>query len=191
MRPHHTKSKGDLGLLHAMADLAEKGWGILVPMTEHEAFDLVAYRGTTFVRVQVKYRAAVDGFIAVPFSSCWADRHGVHKLLMDKEVVDLVCVYCPDTKQCYYIDPKRHPRSVQLRIEPPKNGQKKNIHEAARYTQLPFGPLAQLDESKALLKLRPLVRTQQGSRSRRKGRRRGRACEAPLTGWAWRPLAGT
>ena len=27
-----------------MADLTAKGWAILVPLTEHEAFDLVAYR---------------------------------------------------------------------------------------------------------------------------------------------------
>jgi len=48
MRYHHTKNKGDLGLVQAMADLAEKGWSILVPLTEHEAFDLVAHRDGRF-----------------------------------------------------------------------------------------------------------------------------------------------
>jgi hypothetical protein len=61
MRYHHTKNKGDLGLVQAMADLTAKGWAILVPLTEHEAFDLVAYRDGRFLRVQVKYRSAVKG----------------------------------------------------------------------------------------------------------------------------------
>jgi len=123
-----------------MADLGMKGWGILVPVTEHEAFDLVAYRDDTFLRIQVKYRTAVDGCIIVPFRSCWADRHGVHTLAMNKEIVDLVCVYCPDTDRCYYIDPKQHRGTVQLRLTPTRNRQKKRIMLAEQFTELPLAP---------------------------------------------------
>ena len=55
MRIHRTKTKGDLGVLHAQLDLAEKGFGVLAPLTEHEAFDLVAYRGNRFLRIAVIY----------------------------------------------------------------------------------------------------------------------------------------
>jgi hypothetical protein len=140
MRRHHTKNKGDLGLLHAQLDLAEKGYGVLVPLTEHEAFDLVAYRANRFYRIQVKYRAAVDGFISVPFRSSWADRHGVHTLRMDKSSVDLVCAYCPDTRRCYYIDPRRHGNSVTLRITPTRNGQSKGVLLAEHFTEIPEAP---------------------------------------------------
>src|SRR5882672_11186915 len=146
MRLHHTKSKGDVGLLHALADLGEKGWGVLLPLTEHETFDLVAYREDKFLRVQVKYRAAVNGTIMITFTSSWADRHGTHTLLMDKSTVDLVCVYCPDTRQCYYIDPKRYGRTIMLRLRPTRNGQHKNIHLADDFTHVPFDPLAQVDQ---------------------------------------------
>src|SRR5689334_6774220 len=125
MRRHHTKNKGDLGVFHAKVDLVEKGYGVLMPLTEHEAFDLVAYRDGQFWRIQVKYRAAVKGAIYLPFRSCWADRHGVHTVHMDKDSVDLVCIYCPDTRRCYYIDPRRHGGSVHLRISPTRNGQSK------------------------------------------------------------------
>jgi len=57
MRPHHTKDKGDLGVAHAIADLADQGFVVLTALCEHAPFDLVAYRDGTFVRVQVKYRA--------------------------------------------------------------------------------------------------------------------------------------
>jgi hypothetical protein len=53
---HHTKSKGDLGVLKAQVDLYEKGYMILHPQTEHAPFDLVVYKDKNFKRVQVKYR---------------------------------------------------------------------------------------------------------------------------------------
>jgi hypothetical protein len=174
VRIHHTKNKGDIGLVHAIADLTDKGWGVLLPVTEHEAFDLVAYRRDLFVRVQAKYRAMTNGCVAVPFVTCWADRNGVHRLAMDKNVVDLICVYCPDTKQCYYIDPTRYGSGVQLRIEEPRNGQGKYVHRATEFTD----PLAQLDKSNSLLRNGPQVRVLQGSRKHR-------AREAVHHGWPW------
>ena len=41
---HHTKQKGDLGVLKAQVDLFEQGFTILAPLTEHSPFNLVAYR---------------------------------------------------------------------------------------------------------------------------------------------------
>jgi len=136
MRAHHTKNKGDLGLLRAQLDLAEKGFGILVPLTEHEAFDLVAYKGGAFYRIQVKYRAAVRGVISVPFSTSWADRHGVHCAPIDKANVDYVCLYCPDTTHCYYVDPKLFGGRVTLRITPTRNNQAKGVLWADDFREL-------------------------------------------------------
>lgn len=144
MRAHHTKNKGDLAVLHAQVDLAEKGYRILLPLTEHEYFDLVAYKDSRFIRIQVKYRTAKDGVINVSFKSWWADRHGCHKLLMDKDMVDLVCVYCPNTRRCYYIDPRRYGQRACLRLEPVKNGQRKRVSLADDFIEIP-DPLAQLD----------------------------------------------
>lgn len=118
----------------------KKGYGILLPMTEHEAFDLVAYRGETFLRVQVKYRRAKNGAISVPFQSSWADRNGNHTVNMDKTAVDLVCVYCPDTDGCYYIDPKRFRVSLKLRICETRNGQTKGVWFAKDFTEIPSAP---------------------------------------------------
>src|SRR5262245_45858418 len=44
--------------------------------------------------------------IHFPLSACWADRRGVHTMPIDRDAIDLVCMYCPDTKTCYYVDPK-------------------------------------------------------------------------------------
>jgi hypothetical protein len=135
---HHTKEKGDLGVLKAQLDLYEQGFVILTPMTEHAPFDLVAYRAGEFIRVQVKYKS-VDklGGMTVHFRSSWTDKAGTHTRQVNKEDVDLYCVYCPDTDNCYYLDPKEFNRSVTLRVEAPKNNQSKNIKLASDYRGVP------------------------------------------------------
>lgn len=137
MRPHHTKNKGDLGVLHTKVDLAEKGYILLQPLSEHAPFDLVAYKDGRFLRVQVKYRAAVNGGIPLGLTSQWADRHGTHKVPIDKRSIDLLCIYCPDTKRCYYLDPLTVQLDVRLRIEPTRNGQSKRIRWANDLTEIP------------------------------------------------------
>src|SRR5690349_6859176 len=116
MGAHHTKDKGDLGVAKAHADLAAKGWTVLFPSTEHAPFDLVAYRDGRFLRVQVKYRSAHRGALEVRFRSNWTDRNGMKHVPVDKTTIDLLCIYCPDTDACYYVDPWQHRASVTIRV---------------------------------------------------------------------------
>ena len=137
MAPHHTKDKGDLGTAKAYADLVSKGYTVLFSATEHAAFDLVSYRDGQFVRVQVKYRSARTGSISVQFRSVWADRNGTHMKPSDKSEVDVVCIYCPETDECYYLRPADHRQSVTLRVAPSKNGQQRGVLPAETYRALP------------------------------------------------------
>ena len=118
-----------------------------MPLTEHEAFDLVAYRGRRFWRVQVRYRAAVRGRIDLRFRTSWADGHGSHNLAMDKESVDVICVYCPDTKLCYYVDPRRFSKGVTLRISPSANNQEKGVVWAKDFLRFPERPLSSVERA--------------------------------------------
>jgi hypothetical protein len=135
---HHTKDKGDLGVAHAIGDLADQGFVVLVALTEHAPFDLVGYRAETFVRVQVKYRAlSANGTIEVQFRSTWSDSKGRHVRVLNKEDIDVICVYCPDTRTCYYIDPKQFGRSVTLRVTPSRNRQERRVSPAAAFREVP------------------------------------------------------
>ena len=135
---HHTKSKGDLGVLKAQLDLFEQGFTVFVPLTEHCPFDLVAYRGGEFRRVQVKYRAIdKSGKIDVKFSTCWTDKEGTHTVPVDKTEIDVYCVYCPDTDDCYYLDPAKFGSTASLRVERPKNSQSKRVNFAADFRRVP------------------------------------------------------
>ena len=138
MASHHTKDKGDLGVLKAQVDLFEQGFTVLVPQTEHCPFDLVAYGDGRFERVQVKYRA-MDKFgkLGVKFSTCWTDKRGTHTSPVDKYEVDLYCIYCPDTVECYYLRPEKFGSNASLRVKAPKNGQLKRVNFAADHRRVP------------------------------------------------------
>lgn len=137
MKIHHTKHKGDLGVAKAYCDLVEKGFLILFPSTEHAPFDLVAYDGDRFVRIQVKYRRAVKGSVSVRLESWWADKNGSHGRPIDKNQIDVLCVYCPDTDSCYYFKPEDVRRHFSIRITAPKNNQSKGINMAEKFTRVP------------------------------------------------------
>lgn len=134
---HHTKDKGDIGVLKAMADLGQKGWIIMNPLTEHAPFDLVAYKDSKFIRVQVKYRELKDGSVRVRLASTWNDIHGRHVVPMNKEEVDIVCVYCPGTNECYYLPTKELEENLTIRIADSKNNQKKRVRFSKDLQEVP------------------------------------------------------
>ena len=137
MKIHHTKNKGDLGVAKAHCDLVEKGYIVMFPTTEHAPFDLVAYDGTNFVRIQVKYRKAVKGSVQIRLESWWADKNGSHGVPIDKNQVDVFCVFCPDTDRCYYFRPENMHLHFSIRIAAPKNNQRKRVNLAENFTRVP------------------------------------------------------
>ncbi len=133
---HHTKEKGDLGVLKAQADLAERGYIVCSPLTEHASFDIAIYRDGRFTRVQVKYVTAKNGVIKADFRSRWSDSHGAYVKAPDKSEVDLYCIYCPETNRCYYVRPEEIGKGITLRLESPKI-KAKNIRIAHDYQNIP------------------------------------------------------
>jgi hypothetical protein len=140
MPGHHTKDKGDLGVAKAFADLVGKGYLVLFPATEHAPFDLVAYLDGRFTTVQVKYRTMKAGKVFVDFRSIWSDRHGAHKKLVDKAAIDVLCVYVPDTDECYYVRPSDFGQSVTLRVTPSRNNQQVGVLPVTGLRDLPVAP---------------------------------------------------
>jgi len=48
-----------------------------------------------------------------------------------------VCIYCPETDECYYIRPGAHGASVTLRIAPSRNGQQAGVLDATAFREMP------------------------------------------------------
>jgi hypothetical protein len=137
MIKHHTKNKGDIGVLKVKVDLATKGYAVGSLETEHYPFDVISYKDKQFRRIQVKYKEARKGAITVHFKSYWSDKHGTHSKPVDKTEIDLYAVYCPDTDCCYYFNPEDFNKSVTLRVDTPLNNQLAKIHLADDYREVP------------------------------------------------------
>lgn len=139
MKKHHTKDKGDLGVLKAQVDLAEKGWLSLRPQSEHAPFDLVIYKDGNFKRVQVKFRSLNKvGQLAVKFQTYWSNKKGTNRVDQDKSEIDILCIYCPNIDKCAYISIKEVVgKDIILRVETPKNNQKANVKMFFDYCRVP------------------------------------------------------
>mgnify|MGYP006288098671 CR=1 FL=1 len=138
MFSHHTKSKGDLGVLKVKLDLVEQGFMLLNPETEHAPFDLVIYKDHSFRTVQVKYRSLNRrGTLQIAFRSCYCNTQGTLFKEVPKDVIDIYAVYCPDVDRCYYFDPKLFNKSITLRVDTPSNNQKQGIHLAEMFEKVP------------------------------------------------------
>ena len=138
MFDHHTKNKGDLGVLKAKLDLYEQGFLILNPETEHAPFDLVIYKDGIYRSVQVKYRSLNKrGTLEVAFRSSYCDTNGVVTKAVDKQQIDIYAVYCPETDKCYYFDPRKFNKSIALRVDTPRNQQRNGIRFAENFRKVP------------------------------------------------------
>lgn len=134
---HHTKEKGDLAVLKAQVDLFEKGYIVATPLTEHAPFDLIVYKEGVCKTIQVKYRS-IDKFgkLNIKFANTYSDSRGVHIKQIDKNLIDVYCIYCPQTEKCYYFDPKKFKKHACFRVTSSKNNQQKNVNYLVNYTEM-------------------------------------------------------
>ncbi len=138
MFKHHTKNKGDLGVLKVKLDLFEKGFLILNPETEHAPFDLVIYKNGVYKSVQVKYRSLNKrGTLEIAFRSTYCNTNGLVVKPVKTEVIDIYAIYCPDTDECYYFNPQQQNKSIALRVNTSRNNQQQGIHYAEDYREVP------------------------------------------------------
>ena len=92
-------------------------------------------------------------------SSFWADRHGVHSVPLDRNSIDCLCIYCPDTHACYYVDPRATAvKTICLRIDATRNNVKKRVVWAKDFTEIPATVLGVSAGPGTPLERTPLVR---------------------------------
>ena len=132
---HHTKNKGDIGVLRVMADLLDHNIHSCLPVSEHLPFDLIAvYPDGRLKRVSVKYRGVSSrGILQIPLASCYSTSKGARTVKINKAMIDMLAVYCPDTKEVYYLNPADFGEDISLRVLPSKNNQSNGVHYAKNY----------------------------------------------------------
>jgi hypothetical protein len=114
-----------------MADIT-----VLVPFGENTRYDLVIDDGMRFARIQCKTGRLRQG--AIRFNTCSTYGHhqrpGKARRGYDGEI-DFFVVFCPDNGGVYLvpIDELRARTEGALRVEPSRNGQRRNIRSASSY----------------------------------------------------------
>jgi hypothetical protein len=132
----HPKEVGDRTTLAVMAGLREAGYALYVPFGENTRVDLVIDDGEQLARVQCKTGRLRTG--AIRFNACSTYAHHPNPKVIRRDYVgqiDFWGIYCPETGGVYLV-PIRDAslrRQGALRVDTPRNNQRRGIRLAARY----------------------------------------------------------
>lgn len=132
----HPKDVGDRSMLAIMAVLREEGVAMYVPFGENTRTDLIIEDGDRLARVQCKTGRLRGGAVRFSTCSCYGHHRNPERARRDYQgQVDAFAVYCPETGGVYVVPIEDLPVRVlaALRIDPPRNGQRKRIRFAADY----------------------------------------------------------
>lgn len=140
--PNHKGNVAELAIAKEAADL---GLSVLKPLTEHERYDLVLGIGDRLLRVQCKWANRKGDVIPIKLSSSRRTAHGYARRRYSAAEVDAIGAYCAEVDRCFLIPIDRVDGqwTVQLRLGPPRNGQRAALHFADDYR---LGAVAQLAE---------------------------------------------
>lgn len=116
MKKHHTKDKGDLAVAKCAVDLTTKGYVVLSPLfSEHQKFDLVAYKNNIFYKIQVKYSS---GGVCLS-KIIWSSKSAIHSISYEDTDFDYYCLYLKEKDVCIY--PSIKFKGKTIHCSPPYN----------------------------------------------------------------------
>ena len=130
-------SKGNIAEAAIAFRAISLGLSVSKPLTEHSRYDLVIEIGGELYRVQCKWGRMLPAATALTVNLCssrWTPAGQVQTKYQAGEI-DLVAVYCAELDRCYLL-PERlfvDRRATQLRLVPPRNGQRSCINLADDY----------------------------------------------------------
>jgi len=134
---HHTKRKADIGVAKVIADLTEKSYVPCIPLSEHQAYDIVAvHEKGEAIRIQVKYATLKpNGTVEVRYRRNWSDSNGAHTECYKKEEFDYYAIYCPEKNTVVYI-PNSSSCPKAIRFDKTGNNQMQSVKWANNYLEI-------------------------------------------------------
>lgn len=145
MDEHNPNHKGNVAELAIAKEAAKLGLSVLMPLTEHESYDLALGVNGQLLRVQCKWGRKVDGVVVINLTRSRRGPAGHIRRNYSADEIDAVAAYCGDLDECFLvpIDLVDGKGSLQLRLEPARNSQRAALHFAEKYR---LGAVAQLAE---------------------------------------------
>lgn len=140
-----TNRKGNVAELAIAKKAAELGLSVLAPLTEHERYDLVIGIAGRLLRVQCKWANFRGDVITAHLARNRRGPEGHIRRNYSPDEIDAFGIYCGDLDRCFLIPIQKIAGqwAIQLRLAPPRNGQRAALHFADEYD---LGAVAQLAE---------------------------------------------
>jgi prevent-host-death family protein len=144
---HNSNHKGNVAEAAIAAAAVKLGVHVLRPQLEHGRYDLVFEAGGEFLRVQCKWAAVKGEVVVVNLAGYRMTGHGSVRSTYAPDEIDAVVAYCEELDKCYWlpIDLVAGMRAIQLRLSPPRNGQRAALNWAVDYE---LGAVAQLGRAR-------------------------------------------
>jgi prevent-host-death family protein len=139
--------KGNVAELAIAAEAARLGLSVLLPITEHERFDLVLGIAGRLLRVQCKWGSCDGATIQVRLTSSYhSPTRGYVTRTYGTDEVDAIAIHCAASGKSYLVPIERVAGLglLTLRLSPARNNQRAALNSAAEY-EFP-GAVAQLEE---------------------------------------------
>ncbi len=126
-------------------EAAKLGLSVLKPLTEHDAYDLAFDLGSRILRVQCKWARKKGDVVIVNLARSRWTPGGFVRDNYSAADIDVVAAYCEELDRCFFvpIETVDGRWSLQMRLSPPRNGQRAALNWAEKF---PFGAVAQLAE---------------------------------------------
>ena len=139
-------AKGAIAELKIATAATCLGVPVLRPMTERGRYDEI---GGRLLRVQCKWANVRGEALVVHLRSSYLTKTREVRSVYSAGEIDAVAAYCEELERCYLLPVEliQGKYAIQLRLRPPRNGQRAALHWATEY-ELP-GAIAQLEERRA------------------------------------------
>jgi hypothetical protein len=132
----HPKRVGDRTTIAVMLALERAGYTLSMPFGENTRYDLIIDDGSKLSRIQCKKGRLRGGAIIFPTCSSYAHHRSSEFSSRDYiGEIDYFAIYCAATSGVYLVpiaDASLR-RSAALRVEPPRNSQRRRIRFASDY----------------------------------------------------------
>jgi prevent-host-death family protein len=141
--------KGAIAEAMIAAHAIKAGAVALRPLEDHCRYDLVFDISSRLYRVQCKTARRQGEVLAINLVRSWHTPHGYVRNRYEAGEIDLIAAYCHELDRAFLLSFDAVPgtRGIQLRLSPPRNGQRAAIHYAADYEL--SGAVAQLGRAPA------------------------------------------
>lgn len=100
---HNPNHKGNVAELAIAKEAAELGLSVLMPLTEHECYDLALGVGGQLLRVQCKWARKVEGVVMINLTRSRRGPTGHIRRSYSADEIDAVGAYCGDLDECFLI----------------------------------------------------------------------------------------